>query len=54
MIFADAIGTAEVASMPEGIQKKVKKARLCIVKVLGARALRTVAAELSNPFRMYQ
>ena len=39
---------------PKDIQKKVKKARLCIVQALGARALPTVTGERSNPFRMYQ
>ena len=54
VIYSDAVGEADVTSIDETTRQKVRKGRLFLTQALGARALRTVASERVNPYKMYR
>lgn len=54
VIYTDAVGEAGVNSIEENTRKKVRKGLLFLTQAFGARALRTVALERVNPYKMYK
>lgn len=54
VLFTDAIENEDTDALESALKAKIIKGRALLVMCLGPKALRTVAAEKKNPFRMYK